>query len=142
VNVKLFHEFHEKYLKKYPNTVIKARIDSFRRMATPPIQQMQSQQNHAQQITSDQLFEDARTWFNNMNPASRNQMILTMYKLCLTTRDVSHEKLIETLNAQWNDKFSKQIDFIKKLSMENEVLSKNQEVGINAVVNKNKPNGI
>ncbi len=101
-------------------------------MATPQIQQLQ---NHAQ-ITNDQLFEDARTWFNNMNPASRNQMILTMYKLCLTTRDVSHEKLIETLNSQWNDKFTKQVEFIKRLTMENEVLSKNQEIGINAVVNK------
>ena len=40
------------------------------------------------------------------------------------------------INAQWNDKFSKQVEFVKKLSMENEVLTKNQELGINAVVNK------
>ncbi len=105
-------------------------------MTTPQIPQMQSQQNYAHQITNDQLFEDARVWFNNMNPASRNQMILTMYKLCLTTRDVSHEKLIETLNGQWNDKFTKQTEFVKKLSMENDILSKNQELGINTVVNK------
>jgi hypothetical protein len=102
-------------------------------MTTP---QMPPQQNHTQQISSDQLFEDARSWFNNMNPTSRNQMILTMYKLCLTTRDISHEKLIETLNGQWNDKVQKQLEFIKRLTMENEVLAKNQDLGINAVVNK------
>ncbi len=85
---------------------------------------------------NDQLFLEAREWFNGMNPDSRNQMILVLYKLCISTRDLSHEKLISSLNSQWNEKFTKQVEFVKKLSMENEVLSKNQELGINAVVNK------
>jgi hypothetical protein len=85
---------------------------------------------------NDTLFTEARDWFNNMNINSRNQMILTMYKLCIETKDASHEKLIENLNGQWNDKFVKQVEYVKRLTIENEVLSKNQEIGINAVVNK------
>lgn len=88
------------------------------------------------QVTNDQLFQEAREWFNSMNSDSRNQMILVLYKLCLSTRDLSHEKLIGALNLQWNDKISKQIELNKRLTMENEILSKNQELGINAVVNK------
>ena len=140
MKVFLFHVFSKKYLKKHLNTVIKNTL--LREMSATPISQMMSQQvpqqPHQHQPSNDQLFEDARAWFNNMNPTSRNQMIVTMYKLCLTTRDMSHEKLIESLNAQWNEKFNKQIDFIKRLTMENEVLSKNQELGINVVVNKLK----
>jgi len=78
---------------------------------------------------NDQLFNEARDWFNSMPLDSRNQMILVMYKLCLSTKDVSHNKLIESLNAQWNDKY-------KKLSMENEILSKNQEMGAGMIINK------
>jgi hypothetical protein len=63
-------------------------------MATNSPQKTQ-QQHPSQHLTNDPFFEDAKKWFNNMNPMSRNQMIVTMYKLCLTTRDVSHEKLIE-----------------------------------------------
>lgn len=87
---------------------------------------------------SDQLFQESREWFNNMNPDSRNQMVLVLYKLCLSTRDLSHEKLIGSLNAQWNEKFTKQVEYSKQLTMENEVLSKNQERSINLVVDKLK----
>ena len=86
--------------------------------------------------SNDQLFQEARDWFNGMNADSRNQMILVLYKLCLSTKDASHEKLISSLNSQWNDKFTKQVEFIKHLTMENEILSKHQEQGLNAVVNK------
>jgi hypothetical protein len=54
----------------------------------------------------------------------------------MSCKDASHEKIISSLNAQWNDKFTKQVEFIKHLTMENEVLNKHQEMGINAVVNK------
>lgn len=86
--------------------------------------------------TNDQLFQEAREWFNNMNTDSRNQMILVLYKLCLSTRDISHEKLISSLNSQWNDKFGKQVEVSKRLAMENEVLAKNQSMGINLVIDK------
>jgi hypothetical protein len=90
------------------------------------------------QPTNDQFFEDSKNWFNNLNLTSKNQMVLTMYKLCLSTKDASHEKLIESLNSQWNDKLVKQLDVMKRLSMENEVLMKNQDLGINQVVNRLK----
>lgn len=86
--------------------------------------------------TNDQFFQEAREWFNGMNADSRNQMILVLYKLCLSTRDLSHEKLINSLNSQWTEKFNKQTEHVKHLTIENEVLTKHQEIGINAVVNK------
>lgn len=85
---------------------------------------------------ADDTWSRAKEWFNGMNTDSRNQMILVLYKLCLSTRDLSHEKLIGSLNAQWNEKFSKQMEHNKQLTLENEVLSKNQETGINIVVNR------
>lgn len=87
---------------------------------------------------TEDIWLQAREWFNNMNQNSRNQMILTMYKLCIGIRDISHEKLMEAINSQWNEKFNKQSEFIKRLTIENEILSKNQENGINTVVNKIK----
>lgn len=87
---------------------------------------------------TEDIWLQAREWFNNMNQNSRNQMILTMYKLCIGIRDISHEKLMEAINNQWNEKFNKQSEFIKRLTIENEILSKNQENGINTLVNKIK----
>lgn len=89
-------------------------------------------------IQTDTIFEDARNWFNNMDINSRNQMIVTMYKLCLTTRDASHEKLSQTINSQWNEKFVKQNEQVKKVLMENEVLTKNQDMSVNVLINKLK----
>lgn len=106
-------------------------------MTTQAQPQLQAQLQPQPQ-TNEQLFEDARIWFNGMNPTSRNQMILTMYKLCLTTRDISHEKLIETLNGQWNDKVQKHLEYIKRLTMENEILNKNQETSTNLIVGQLK----
>ena len=90
----------------------------------------------ANQSINDNLFDNAKNWFNSMNPDSRNQMILVMYKLCLSTKDASHEKLIESLNFQWNEKFTKQVEFVKRLTTENEILTKNQDLGIGVIVNK------
>lgn len=85
---------------------------------------------------NDELWNQAREWFNNMNTNSRNQMILTMYKLCLTTRDTSHEKLVEALTTQWNDKLSKQNEYMKKLALENEILNKSQESSTNVIISR------
>ena len=87
---------------------------------------------------NDNLFQEAREWFNGMNPDSRNQMILVLYKLCISTRDLSHEKLINSLNTQWNEKFNKQIEYTKQLTIENEILTKNQQSGISLVMDKIK----
>jgi hypothetical protein len=84
-------------------------------------------------LTTD--YEEAKEWFNNMNPESRNRMIITLYKI---SRETNSEKLVESINQQWTDKFIKQAEFIKTLTTENEILQKNQNMGINAVVNKIK----
>jgi len=75
-------------------------------------------------------WEDARVWFNNMNVQSRNQLILTMYKLCLSTKDISHEKLTESINNSWSEKMKNQIEVNKHLILENEVLTKNQSLSV------------
>lgn len=91
-------------------------------MATQPVNQP------IQQINPD--FEQARAWFNNMEPQSRNSMILTLYKLCINIKDTSHEKLAEIINAQWNEKFLKQEEIVKNLAKENEILTKTNSIQI------------
>lgn len=86
--------------------------------------------------TSEDVWKKARDWFNGMDPSSRNNMILTMYNLCLTTRDISHEELANTLNSQWGEKYNKQVECIKQLMIENEVLTKNQESGVTTLVDR------
>jgi len=85
----------------------------------------------------DPMWEDARVWFNKMEINSRNQMILTMYKLCLGTKDTSHEKLAESLNNQWNEKLNKYleqqrnlVEANKRLVLENDVLGKNRDATV------------
>ena len=85
-------------------------------------------------VLEDPLWNELRNWFNNMNINSRNQMILTMYKLCLGTKDTSHEKLSESLNTQWTERLNKQLEITKRLTMENTVLSKNQETGLGTMI--------
>jgi len=88
---------------------------------------------------SDQdLWENAKSWFNTMNMHSRNQMILTMYKLCLSTKDLSHEKITESVNNQWIEKFSKQVELTNRLSIENELLQKGHESTVQPLISKLK----
>ena len=87
---------------------------------------------------NQEFLDEAREWFNNLEVNIRNQMVITMYKLCLTTKDISHNKLIESLNAQWNEKLSKQLDINKRLGLENEVLTKTQEAGVGTLASQIK----
>lgn len=89
-------------------------------------------------MSNDDTQSMAREWFNNMNPESRNQMVVVMYKLCLSTKDTSHEKLISSINSQWNEKLTKQLEIMKHLNMENEILKKNQETSTNLILGQLK----
>lgn len=82
--------------------------------------------------SNQDLWEEARSWFNNMEKNSRNQLILVMYKLCLSTRDESHNKLTDSMNRQWSEKMSRQIELNKELS-----ISKEQLTLLNSQLTKN-----
>lgn len=71
--------------------------------------------------------EEAKKWFNDMDNSTRNQLVLTIYRLCIYTKETSHEKLAESLNAQWTEK-------CRSLQMENDVLQQNQQQHISVLV--------
>ncbi len=72
-------------------------------------------------------WDEARTWFNNMETNSRNHLIMTMYRLCMSTKEISHKKLAESLNSQWGEKYSLKDNEVKQLQMQNTVLQQNQQ---------------
>jgi hypothetical protein len=89
-------------------------------------------------MSQDPIWEDAKKWFNDLSQFNKNQMIIVMYKMCLETSNTTQEKLIQSINQQWNEKVSKQTDVIKKLSIENEVLSSIQGRNTDTIINKLK----
>lgn len=96
-----------------------------------------------------ELWEEARNWFNQMNAPERNNMILTLYKLCLMTKDVSHVKLTEELNRSWQEKvnglnmkwsvkYKEQLDLAERLSFENNIYKKTTDEGFGQLSDKIK----
>ncbi len=63
----------------------------------------------------------AREWFNDLDANIRNQMVLTMYKLCL---GISSTKVSEHINSQWAEKFKKQEDINRQLKEDANIFSK------------------
>ena len=78
-------------------------------------------------------WEDARAWFNNMEVNSRNQLISTMYRLCMSTKESSHTKLAESLNSQWQERFNVQVNESKRLQMQNDIFQENQNQHVNVL---------
>src|SRR5579864_7413150 len=43
-------------------------------------------------------------WFNNIDIDTKNNLILMIYRLCLNSKEIAVEKLIENINNHWKDK--------------------------------------
>lgn len=81
-------------------------------------------------------WEEAKQWFNEMNTADRNNMIVIMYRLCIRIKDKSHTKLSESINHLWQEKV-KSIEF--KFEEEKEELeSKLSELATENYIYKQK----
>jgi len=88
--------------------------------------------------TGEDMWEQSKNWFNNLNSESKNQIVLVLYKLCMTTRDSSHQKIIDILNNQWAEKHNAVLEENKILAMENQALVKVQESSTSIVLDKIK----
>jgi hypothetical protein len=97
--------------------------------------------------TPNELWDEAKTWFNNMHVSDRNNLILTMYKLCLATKDTSHSKLSEDINKGWNEKmnqlnlkwtedFGVQVNKLQKMEIENQIYKQKNYEGFDTLFNK------
>ncbi len=63
----------------------------------------------------------AREWFNDLDANVRNQMVLTVYKLCI---GISATKVSDHINSQWTEKFKKQEDVNRQLKEDAKIFSK------------------
>jgi hypothetical protein len=70
---------------------------------------------------NEQLMEDAREWFNGMDNNTRNQVVLSLYKMNI---NVNLHKVRDMLNNQWAEKFKKLEEERCKLMIECEVQQK------------------
>ncbi len=86
----------------------------------------------------NEVLGQARDWFNELDTNVRNQMVLTMYKLCI---GISATKVSEHINAQWNEKFKKQEEVNRQLKEDAKIFSKLEEMEkeINNLSNKVVP---
>lgn len=65
---------------------------------------------------------EAHVWFEALSETTRSRLITTIHRLCLTTKDSSHELLINALNSEFDEKLEKSNNEIKDLKRENEIL--------------------
>jgi len=69
--------------------------------------------------------DHARTWFNNLTTNTRNQIVLSIYKLCL---GINSTTVSDHINSQWNEKFKKQEEINKQLKEDSKIFSKLEEL--------------
>ena len=73
----------------------------------------------------NEALSQARDWFNDLDTNIRNQMVLTMYKLCM---GINSAKVAESINSQWNEKFKKQEEINRQLKEDSKIFSKLEEL--------------